>query len=58
MRRLLAALALGGLAWAALARRRPARAAVIVGYEDGSALTLEEGAPQLEPLLRAAREAL
>lgn len=58
MRRLLVLLALGGLVWAAATRRRPGVTAVTVGYEDGSALTLEEGAPQLEPVLQAAREAL
>jgi hypothetical protein len=58
VRRLLFLAALGGLVWAVLSRRRPVTPQATVGYEDGSALTLEDGAPALEPLVRAAGEAL
>jgi hypothetical protein len=58
VRRLLLLLALGGLVWAVLARRRPGAPQATVGYEDGSALTLEDGAPGLDPLVRAASGAL
>ena len=58
MRRLLFLLVLAGLVWAALARRRPPARQATVGYEDGSALTLEDGAAGLEPLVRAASGAV
>lgn len=57
MRRLLFLLVLGGLVWA-LARRRPRAPEATVGYEDGSALTLEDGAAGLERLVRAASAAV
>jgi hypothetical protein len=58
VRRLLFLLVLGGLVWAALARRRPRAPEATVGYDDGSALTLEDGAAGLEPLVRAASAAV
>jgi hypothetical protein len=39
-------------------RRRSEAGRAVVGYWDGSAVTLEEGAPALEPLVQAARRAL
>ncbi|HEU0336191.1 MAG TPA: hypothetical protein VFR43_06525 [Gaiellaceae bacterium] len=58
MRRLLLLLALGALVWLVLSRRRAGAPQATVGYEDGSALTLEDGAPGLEPLVRAASGAV
>ena len=58
MRRLVVLVALAAAAWALLGRRRPRGPEATVGYEDGSAVTLAEGAPELDALVRAAREAL
>jgi hypothetical protein len=58
MRRLLLLLALGALVWLVRSRRRSRAPQATVGYDDGSSLTLEDGAPGLEPLLRAASGAV
>jgi hypothetical protein len=58
MRRLLALAALAGLAWWVLRRRREPRETATIGYEDGSSITFERGAPELERLLDIAREAV
>ena len=57
MRRLLTLAGLAGLVWWLLDRRRgDAAGGATVGYADGSSVTLEEGAPELERLQEAARE--
>ena len=59
MRRLLALGAVAALVWRFLARRhRPPAPRVVVGYEDGSTVTLEPGSPERELLVDAAAEAL
>ena len=59
MRRLLFLGALAGGVWWLLGRRRTVTAErAAVGYDDGSSLMLEAGAPELERLLRIARGAL
>ena len=58
MRRLLFLGALSGAVWWLLGRRRTVTAdRATLGYDDGSSLTLEAGAPDLERLLRIARAA-
>ena len=58
MHRLALLLGLGGLVlWLRRRTPRPGETATI-GYEDGSSVTLEPGAPELERLLAAGREAL
>jgi hypothetical protein len=57
MRRLLTLAGLAGLVWWLLDRRRGNVAGgATVGYADGSSVTLEQGAPELERLQEAARE--
>ncbi len=59
MRKLLFLGALAAAAWWLLGRRRTAaieRASI--GYDDGSSLALEPGAPTLDRLVRIARGAL
>ena len=57
MRRLLVVAGLAGLAWWLLGRGRDGAAdRATVGYADGSSVTLEQGAPELERLQQAARE--
>jgi hypothetical protein len=59
MRRLVALAAAGALVWRFLARRRAAPAPrVVIGYDDGSTVSLEPGSPERELLLDAASEAL
>lgn len=53
---LLALVAFG--VWWLLSRRRASAREATVGYEDGSAIVLEEGAFELDGLVLAAREAL
>lgn len=56
IRRLLFLVALAGAAWWLLSRRGGGRQPeVVVGYADGSAVTLEEGSPEAERLLGIAR---
>ena len=59
MRRLLALAAAGAVVWRLLTRRceRPAPR-VVIGYDDGSTLSLEPGSPERELLVDAAAEAL
>lgn len=58
MRRLLLLALLAGAVWWLLRRERGAGETATVGYEDGSSVTLEPGAPELEPLLEIARGAV
>jgi len=59
MRKLLALAAAGALAWRLLWRRRAAPAPrVVIGYEDGSTVSLEPGSPERELLVDAAIETL
>jgi hypothetical protein len=58
MRRLLALLAVAALGWVLWRRRSQPGETATIGYEDGSSLTLEPGAPELERLLALARGAL
>ena len=59
MRKLLALGALGALLWRFLARRHePPAPRVVVGYDDGSTVSLEPGSPERELLVDAATEAL
>ncbi len=58
MRRLVALLALAGAAWWLLRRSRDRQETATIGYADGSSITLEPGAPELEPLLAIGREAV
>lgn len=59
MRRLLALGVVGALIWRVLARCRHSPAPrVVVGYDDGSIVSLEPGSPERELLLDAANEAL
>lgn len=59
VRRLLGLAAIAAGAWWLFGRRgRGGGERVAVGYADGSAVTLEEGAPQLERMLEIARAAL
>jgi hypothetical protein len=59
MRRLLTIAGAAGLVWWLFGRGRGAAATrATVGYADGSSLTLEHGAPELERLQQAAREAV
>lgn len=48
----------GAVRWALGRRRTSPPERVAVGYDDGSALELETGAPQLDRLLLIARGAL
>jgi hypothetical protein len=58
MRKVLLLAALAGAAWWFLGRRRTAaRETATVGYADGSSVTLEAGAPELERLLLIASRA-
>jgi len=58
MRRLLWLAVIGGLAWWFLGRRQDEpEETVTIGYADGSAVTLEAGAPELDRLLQIAAEA-
>ena len=59
MRKLLALAAAAAIAWRVVARRRQApEPRVVVGYDDGSTVTLEPGSPERELLVAAASEAL
>jgi hypothetical protein len=59
MRRLFFLGMLAGTVWWLLGRRRAVTAdRATVGYHDGSSLTLESGAPELERLLHIARGAM
>lgn len=59
MRRLLLLAALAAVVYAAVSRRRRASGPrAQIGYDDGSAVTLEPGAPELEPLVAIAAGAL
>lgn len=56
IRKLLLLGALAGAAWWLLGRReRSLELRAVVGYGDGSSLTLETGSPELERLLEIAR---
>jgi hypothetical protein len=59
VRRLLALGAAGAVVWRLVSRRRgQATAHVLVGYDDGSTLSLDPGSPERELLVDAASEAL
>ena len=59
MRRLFALAAAGALAWRFLTRRRgTVKPRVVIGYDNGSTVTLEPGSPERELLVDAATEAL
>ena len=59
MRKLLALAAGAAVVWRAVARRHtPPEPRVVIGYGDGSTLTLEPGSPERELLVDAAAEAL
>lgn len=58
MRKLLFLALLGFGVWWLLSKRRASTREATVGYEDGSAIVLEEGAFELEGLVLAARQAL
>lgn len=59
MRRLLLLGLAAGAAWWLLGRRMSSEAPrAVVGFEDGSSVVLEDGAPELERLVATAREAL
>ena len=58
MRRLFSFAVIGGAVWWLRGRRRPAdRRTATIGYADGSSVTLEAGAPELDRLLEIAGEA-
>lgn len=57
MRRLGLLAALAGFAWWLLRRKRGPEESATIGYADGSAITLEHGAPELDRLLAIGREA-
>jgi hypothetical protein len=50
--------ALAALAWIVLSRLRAPDPTAVIGYADGSSLTLEPGRPELGRLVAAAEEAL
>jgi hypothetical protein len=57
MRKLVAIALIAGLAWWLLGRRSEEDpVSATIGYDDGSSVTLEPGAPELERLLLAAAE--
>ena len=59
VRRVLALAAAGAVVWRVVSRRRGQTAAhVVVGYGDGSTVSLEPGSPERELLVDAANEAL
>jgi hypothetical protein len=58
MRKLVFLLALAGVVRWLLRRNREPEDTATIGYEDGSSLTLETGAPELERLLQIGREAV
>ena len=59
MRKLLALGVAGAFVWRLLSRRRePPAPRVVVGYDDGSTVSLEPGSPGQERLVDAATEAL
>jgi hypothetical protein len=58
MRKLVFLALLGLAAWWFLSRRRTPTSEATIGYDDGSALVLEEDALELDGLVAAAREAL
>ncbi len=58
MRRLAALAVLAGFVWWLLRRQGGPGETATIGYADGSAVTLEPGAPELERLLAIAREAM
>lgn len=56
MRRLFSLAFVGAIVWWLRGRRRFARvASATIGYADGSSVTLEEGSPELDRLMQAAR---
>ena len=59
MRKLIFLALAGGVAWWFFARRRKSgrRPTDTIGYADGSAVTLDQGSPELDRLLRIAAEA-
>jgi hypothetical protein len=58
MARLLLLFGLAFAAWRLLGRRRSTGPRAVVGYEDGSSVSLEAGSPQAERLAGVARRAL
>ena len=58
MRKLLALAVIGGIVYWFLNRGDDDGPSVTIGYADGSAVTLEPGAPELDRLVQIASEAL
>ena len=59
MRKLIAVAAAAALVWRFLSRRRETVAPrVVIGYGDGTTVTLEPGSPGRERLVDAAKDAL
>ena len=59
MRKLVALVAGAAVVWRVVTRRRkPPEPRVVVGYGDGTTVTLEPGSPERELLVDAAAEAL
>lgn len=58
MRRLAVLAGLAGAVWWLLRRQHGPGETATIGYEDGSSVTLEPGAPELERLLAIGREAV
>ena len=56
MRKLFSLALVGAIVWWLRGKRRGASVATAtIGYADGSSVTLEEGAPELDRLVQAAR---
>ena len=58
MRKLLALAVIGGFVYWFLNRSGSDEQSATIGYADGSAVSLEEGTPELERLVQIASEAL
>jgi hypothetical protein len=54
-RKLLALAGLAGAVWWLLGRRRRQEPRAVVGYADGSSITLTTGSPELQRLVATAR---
>ena len=55
MRRLLVLAGLAGAVWWLVARRRRSESRAVVGYEDGSSITLDDTSSELARLVASAR---
>jgi hypothetical protein len=58
MRKLLALAVIGGIVYWFLNRSSDDRQSATIGYADGSAVSLEQGAPELDRLVLIASDAL